>query len=201
MKEKVLQNKQAKLEKLLNSAYELFITKGIQDTSIHEITSSAGVAKGTFYLYFKDKYSLRDYLVTRSARRLFHNAHVALEQETGVTSFEDRFLFISNHIIHELEQNKPLLAFISRNLSWGLFRHLATEGIQEDHMSGLQIFEKLAEESGITLRNPDLMVFLIVEMTNASIYSAIFGDGSITLDRVLPELNEATRSIIRSHIL
>lgn len=37
------------------SAIELFCDKGIQQTSIDEIAKSAGVAKGTIYLYFKNK--------------------------------------------------------------------------------------------------------------------------------------------------
>lgn len=37
------------------SAIELFCEKGIQQTSIDEIAKSAGVAKGTIYLYFKNK--------------------------------------------------------------------------------------------------------------------------------------------------
>ena len=37
------------------SAIGLFCEKGIQQTSIDEIAKSAGVAKGTIYLYFKNK--------------------------------------------------------------------------------------------------------------------------------------------------
>ena len=37
------------------SAIDLFCDKGIQQTSIDEIAKSAGVAKGTVYLYFKNK--------------------------------------------------------------------------------------------------------------------------------------------------
>jgi AcrR family transcriptional regulator len=37
------------------SAIKLFCEKGIQQTSIDEIAKSAGVAKGTIYLYFKNK--------------------------------------------------------------------------------------------------------------------------------------------------
>ena len=37
------------------SAITLFCEKGIQQTSINQIAKSAGVAKGTIYLYFKNK--------------------------------------------------------------------------------------------------------------------------------------------------
>ena len=44
-----------KREKLLKSAIEVFGMKGFQQASIPQITKNAGVATGTFYLYFKDK--------------------------------------------------------------------------------------------------------------------------------------------------
>ena len=52
-----------KEERLLKTAFELFTEKGIKDTSIQEIVDRAEVAKGTFYLYFKDKYEIRDILI------------------------------------------------------------------------------------------------------------------------------------------
>ena len=47
---KIEEKKFQKLNALLKSSYELFITKGISQTSIHDIVQKAGVAKGTFYL-------------------------------------------------------------------------------------------------------------------------------------------------------
>ena len=48
-------------------------------TSISDIVNEAGVAKGTFYLYFKDKYDLRDKLIAFKASQLFDDAHKALD--------------------------------------------------------------------------------------------------------------------------
>ncbi len=42
-------------EKLVRSAMELFAKKGFDKTTVDEIVARAGVAKGTFYLYFKSK--------------------------------------------------------------------------------------------------------------------------------------------------
>ena len=55
---KIELNKLQKQTSLLNTAYELFTTKGVNKTSIAEISKAAGIAKGTFYLYFKDKYDI-----------------------------------------------------------------------------------------------------------------------------------------------
>lgn len=42
-------------EDFLDAALGLFLNKGYERTSVEEITRSAGVAKGTFYLYFRSK--------------------------------------------------------------------------------------------------------------------------------------------------
>ena len=47
---KAEENKQHKRLSLLNTAFELFTTKGVNKTSISEISEQAGIAKGTFYL-------------------------------------------------------------------------------------------------------------------------------------------------------
>lgn len=57
LKKAALKKKQKK-ESLLNTAFELFLTKGLAKTTISDIVEKAGVAKGTFYLYFKDKYDI-----------------------------------------------------------------------------------------------------------------------------------------------
>ncbi len=46
---------QATFNKLLKAAEEIIGEKGYHDTSIYAITEKAGVAMGTFYLYFRGK--------------------------------------------------------------------------------------------------------------------------------------------------
>ncbi len=44
-----------KRTKLLEAAYQLICAEGIDDLPVSKITDTAGVAKGTFYLYFPSK--------------------------------------------------------------------------------------------------------------------------------------------------
>ena len=62
-------NKKVKEDSLLNTAFSLFTTKGVSKTSISDIVNNAGVAKGTFYLYFKDKYDIRNKQHHQPAKR------------------------------------------------------------------------------------------------------------------------------------
>ena len=50
---------------ILDVAQELFFSKGYKQTSIESIIKKIGVAKGTFYYYFKSKEDLLDKLVKR----------------------------------------------------------------------------------------------------------------------------------------
>ena len=71
MPKKLIEKKEEKEKKLLDSAFSLFTEKGFKNTTIQEIVDKAGVAKGTFYLYFKDKYEVQDYLITYKSKELF----------------------------------------------------------------------------------------------------------------------------------
>ena len=72
---KVENKKQQKRDSLLESAFSLFIDHGFNKTSISDIVNQAGVAKGTFYLYFKDKYDIRNHLIGHKAHQVFLTAY------------------------------------------------------------------------------------------------------------------------------
>jgi AcrR family transcriptional regulator len=55
---------------LLDAAQELFFIKGYKQTSIESIIKKIGVAKGTFYYYFKSKEDLMDKLVKRMTNQI-----------------------------------------------------------------------------------------------------------------------------------
>ena len=109
-----------KKQRLLDTAFSLFTDKGIKNTSIQDIVDNANVAKGTFYLYFKDKYELQDILITTKSEKLFNDALNALHKNY-IQNFSDQIIFIINYIIDEFKKKPLLLKFISKNLSWGIY--------------------------------------------------------------------------------
>lgn len=50
---------------LLDTAERLFITKGYNQTTINDIRAEIGIAKGTFYHYFKSKEEILDAIIDR----------------------------------------------------------------------------------------------------------------------------------------
>ena len=73
--------------RLLNTAFKLFTEKGIKDTSIQEIVDNASVAKGTFYLYFKDKYEIRDILIAKKSHKLSNIPPISCSSAWDAKSF------------------------------------------------------------------------------------------------------------------
>jgi AcrR family transcriptional regulator len=53
-----LKSKEPKKEHIINKAIEFFSSNGFTSTRIDDITDALGIAKGTFYLYFKSKREL-----------------------------------------------------------------------------------------------------------------------------------------------
>ena len=75
------QKKQAKLERLEAEGLRLFSEEGYDRASIEQIAAAAGIARGTYYLYFKDKHALFEAILDRWASvvlGLLDDVHLAL---------------------------------------------------------------------------------------------------------------------------
>lgn len=55
--------KEIRKQELIKIAYQLFITKGYENTSVDEIIASAGIAKGTYYYHFESKEQMLESVV------------------------------------------------------------------------------------------------------------------------------------------
>ncbi len=190
------QNKKKKMENLLNTSFELFTSQGINKTSISDIVNKAGVAKGTFYLYFKDKYDIRNRLIAHKSSQLMVQAYDALNK-SDITGFEDRIIFIMDYVLDELAANKGLLAFIYKDLSWAVFKRALTTPVSTDDIDFGQVYRKMIDEAEYELRDPEIMLFLIIEMVGSTGYSSIMYSDPVPLEELKPHLEAAARSIIQ----
>ena len=192
-------NKQIKETSLLKTAFEFFTTKGFSKTSISDIVDKAGVAKGTFYLYFKDKYDIRNKLISHKSSQLFKNAEAALGEELNNLPFEDKLIKIIDNIINQLNENQSLLTFISKNLSWGIFKNAITSPVSDDDINFSEVYYKMLEESPKGFRDPEIMLFMIIELVSSTCYSAILYSEPCTLEKLKPYLYDSIKLIISRH--
>ena len=200
---KVDDNKQQKLNALLNAAYDLFTTQSVEKTTIAEISKAADVAKGTFYLYFKDKYEIRNRLISHESSKLFKDAVAAIEKNSSTASeepaFEEKMIFIINYIVDALENNHSLLTFISKNLSWGVFKEALTTNVASNDINFKDIYYEMLSTSGLSIEEPEILLFLVVELVGSTCYSSILYNEPANIGRIKPYLSRTVRAIIREY--
>lgn len=192
-----------KQKRLLDSGFKLFTENGIVNTSIQNIVDQAKMAKGTFYLYFKDKYELRDVLIARKSKKLFNDAIKSLKKNY-IENFEDQIIYIVNYVIDELSKNQLLLAFISKNLSWGVY-HETLVKIYEKNEPENDAFNELRgmfmdgiEKNNLKLKNPDVTLFMIIELVSSTAFNAITYKKPLPIEEYKPYLYSTIRLMLRS---
>ena len=196
MKEEVENDKK---QRLLNTAFTLFTQKGIKDTSIQEIVDNANVAKGTFYLYFKDKYEIQNILIAKKSEKLFNDALEKLHKNY-IESFPDQIIFIINNIIDELQKQPTLLKFISKNLSWGVYNKSILkiyENSEKKEDSLFNLFLKGVEENNINLKNPEVTLFMIIELVSSTCFTSILEKEPLPIEEYKPFLYDAIRQFLK----
>ena len=194
---KIDENKRKKKEALFNTAYELFTTKGITSTTISDIVEKAEVAKGTFYLYFTNKYDIKNKLVVHKTQELFDAAGAALEKEQ-IHGLEDQMIFLIDHMINHLKDDRALLNFISKNLVMGALRSALLTGENSDREIYNHFLELVAADD-YEYKDVDVMLFTIVELAGSAGYNSMMYEEPIPIDDYKPFLYRTVRLIIKSH--
>lgn len=159
---------------ILKSSYELFIKKSVENTSIQEIALLAGLGKGTFYTYFKDKYEVRDLLIYQKTYELFFNSYEKLlKNGDSIIYLSDRTVFVIDSFINELISQPKLLKFISKDLSYGLYKNALKEIYEGSKNSLLDLFSNGIKKNGEKIKKPKLLLNMIIELVGSTCYNSI----------------------------
>ncbi|MDF2595829.1 MAG: TetR family transcriptional regulator [Clostridia bacterium] len=199
--DKINKKKQEKEQRLLEAAFDLFISKGINETTIQDIVDEAGVAKGTFYLYFKDRYEVIDAIISMKTLKLFDDA-INESRQIDYKDFTKQFLFIIDYIIDELTANQQLLKFIYKNLSAGIqsidFK-MKTQSNNKNNISKsiFEMFTQRAQEEGLHLKDPKVTFFMIIELVGSTCYNAILFNSPLPIQAYKPYLYEAIEKLLK----
>jgi AcrR family transcriptional regulator len=200
---KVDLKKSKKRQDILDSAYELFTTKGFSNTTILNIALGAGVGKGTFYLYFDSKEAVRSELIIRKASSILTTAVDEEEKHLGGlrgVGLADRFIYVADYILNYLSQDLVLLKFISKNLSWGLFLNSTIECDSADSISFKEFIQRLIEKEHTPLRDPDLLIYTLIELVNSTCYTVILHSDPFSFEEYKPYLYHSIRLLIEDAI-
>ena len=196
---RVEEKKQQKKKALMNSAYDLFTTVGFHKTTIMAIALRAGVAKGTFYLWFKDKEDIRNALIIAKSSELLTDALAELEHAPREMSPLDKLIYIVDYVITCLSRDIALLRFIAKNLSWGLFTRSNLYQPADENSAPLSFrdfIRQLLEEDNVQpTREMELAIFTTIELVGSTCYSVILNGEPVTLSEYKPYLFRCIRRL------
>ncbi len=189
-------NKNQKRTALLENAFDLFITKGINKTSISDIVQKAGVAKGTFYLYFKDKEDIRNRLLIHKISHLLSLAEDSLAQ-TVFTDLPEGIIYITDYLLNSLQKDTSLLLLTAKNMNWGSFK----KAVISDKSNELKLYElyvSVFENCSQKYKNTEILVYMIIEFVISTSYSAILYGEPASLKDLKPYLYDTIRAMMKA---
>ena len=191
-----LEKQAQKRERLIAGAFRLFKDKGFAETAIDDIVKESDVAKGTFYLYFKNKTELLTEVVTGKSREILGEAYAIVSKDNPTPSIEALVEFIEC-LIDRLSRDTALLELIYKNLSWGFYKKLVSESEHDETIRALKesflACIKNPEHNG---RDPDKILFVIIELTSSICYSAIIRNEPAPMKEMKPILLDSVRRIV-----
>lgn len=188
-----------KRNKLYDAAFDLFTTKGMHETVIDDIVKKAGVAKGTFYLYFKDKYDLLDRIIYKQSASVIKEAFEFAQSKAseGNTDVIDGIIFFIDYLIEYFKHNKKMLRLIYKNLSWGLYSKVVADS--ENLIDTKSILKKITEKfdgENRDLKVLDQTIYMIIELVSSVCYSSIVLEEPYKIDEIKPVLYKTIRNML-----
>lgn len=192
-----LENKKLMKENaLLDAAFDLFTKLGVNSTTIDQIVKRAGVAKGTFYLYFKDKYDIRDMIVIRKTSVLLRDA-ILDARARSFASRTDEVVCFADYLIDHLAQDKLLMRLIHKNLTFSLYQKVINDPVRGEKLREIvRGFTRDIRGTGYSEPESPHLLFILLEMTGSVCYSSIIYNEPMPIDGIKPILLKTIRKIL-----
>lgn len=191
----IAENKQNKRLRILDSAFDLFMQRSVNSTAIDDVVKAAGVAKGTFYLYFKDKYDLLNQLIIAKSAGLLRKAYAEAFHDPA-EALETQMLAFVNRIMDELERNRPFAALLDKNFS-RCFQYIINAEDPALRASVASLMERVSQTCGCTQAQALQKLYLITDLTGSVCCDAIVLEKPFSLPEIRPALNAAIAAIIK----
>ena len=180
-------------EKLLNAAINLMSEKGYHRTTVADIVKAAGVAQGTFYLYFDSKKGLFIKLMDRFYE-LLESALVAIDLNSdSFESTDDLALQIRAAIRNVLlvYQDNAVLARIFLREAMGLepdFAELWDSIIERLATFAALVLDQAIERGLLPPQNSNIVAHCVVGMIERVAYYWLFQENEFELEEVVDTL-------------
>lgn len=182
----IARKKEDKRNRLLDAANHLFIEHGVSSTTISEICDEAGIAKGTFYLYFKDKEDILRALTKRISLTILKITYQKVKTET--VGFVDKLVLMADYLLDLFKNDPDMLSIMKKDFIWPITEEefLTTE---DDTMSLIRRnIEEYAKEVVISEHQILVRLYALISMLCSIAYSSIIDDFPDSIDSLKPEI-------------
>ncbi|MCH4207266.1 MAG: TetR/AcrR family transcriptional regulator [Solobacterium sp.] len=185
-----------KRKRLLDAAYECFISEGVGGASIARICEQADIAKGTFYLYFKDKEDIAKSLNMRISYGLLEEAYTWMKAHR-TEDFVENCLVMADYIINRFEKDTDLLKLLRRDFTWTVSKEELVASDDELIGSIRTSIRKYAAENHLSADHLLTEMFALTGMVATVCYSAIIDHYPCTMEEVRPVIFEIIRKTLK----
>jgi AcrR family transcriptional regulator len=108
MSSRRIASKEERRATLLAAARDVFSNQGYHAATIDDVTRAAGVAKGTFYLYFKDKQQVYAELLSDFLRVILETVRGIGPSATSADDFRSRHLAAGLTLARHFDENAKI---------------------------------------------------------------------------------------------
>ena len=185
--------------KILDTAFSLFRTSSVSATAIDDIVKAAGIARGTFYLYFKDKSDLLEEIILYKSTEYMREV---LEKAVSDYSREDQDFYqlarsFLNHYIDFLTENREMLPIMSKNIS-SCLRHLPD--FYDPYIEKVYArFINEMENLGYNEKNAHITAYIVIDMVGSICSDAILLGKPFPIEQIRETVIESALALIKNN--
>lgn len=195
-----LEKRLEKRKKIIETGFALFKKNTVAATAIDDVVKAAGIARGTFYLYFRDKNDLLEQIIMHKSAenmRIILN-NFLLEAENTQLTLRDFITSFLRHYFDFMESNKDILAIVQKNTSSFLrfVKEIPDTEIRDIYN---RIIKKM-EIFGFTLENANKAIYIVAEMVGSICADAVLVGKPYTLEEIKPSVLDASVAVLESFI-
>jgi len=163
-------NKKRKYDALLTKGTELYTENGLHNTSVDQITKKAGVAKGTFYLYFKNKEDFIEQIALKLNIDILKESMNKADKKLNTNAITYT-LEVANQLVTYYTKNPTILKLVFRNFSWST---LMKQFYKSKQVTDLyNVFRTKYAEIQIEHEQVNYILFILIQLTGSICYESI----------------------------
>lgn len=184
--------------KIIETGFSLFKQNSVSATAIDDVVKAAGIARGTFYLYFKDKSDLLEQIIMYKStegmrimlRDLFENSGI---EEMDI---EEMARLLMNTFIDFLAGHRDMLAVVTKNIS-SCLRMMPDFYDTEIESYYNRIIDSM-EKNGYERQKAAKLIYIVTDMVGSVCSDAIMGQKPFSIDEIRETVTDAAIAVIKS---